>query len=444
MAQTEQGSEASGPISLQQQAARLLALLRPLLADPLAAIPLRLTASLFDFYISAQERQTCIQAGETARALASLLHNRGDNPLREQEQLQVAVLIDTLVQDLAPRYDEAGDEHRPLVTPVPPSLANVNARVAVCVDHAALRFILREALAAASFDPVVFDTLDALAGVTDVTVPAAMVVELGLCRLDPRASAIFANLRDRFSPPPHLVCIALAEDTPARLDAVRLGATRVLGLPIDAARLISVLKGITLQVPHAPFSVVLVDDDPFLAEICRDGLEEAGIRVWVAHDPVRAPALIRDVRPDLVLCDIFMPGCNGLELLALLRQDDDFVETPIVLLSSDPGVARRLEALNLGADDFLMKPVDMSLLVSVVLARARRSRTLRRSRGELHRLRERVKALEAARYPDAFLPAGTIVDFEGNAETINLDDYVVSVVEAGGKRGWARGGPTGE
>lgn len=439
MAQAEQAREAPGPMSLQQQAERLLALLRPLLADPQAAIPQRLVASLFDFYISAQERNACVQAGETARSLASLLHNWGDRPLREQDRLQVDVLLDTLLQDLSPQHDAIRDELRPLVTPVPPSLATVNSRIALYVDNAALRVILREALAGAGFDPIVFDSLEALAGVTDATVPAAIIAELSLCRLNPQTAAVFSNLRDRFSPSPHLVCIAPAADIAARLDAVRLGATRVLGLPIDAARLIAVLKGITLQVPHRPYGVVLVDDDPFLAELCRDGLTEAGIRTWVVHDPLQAPAVIRDVRPDLVVCDIFMPGCNGLELLAVLRQDDELIETPIVLLSSDPDVGRRLEALNLGADDFLMKPVDMSLLVSVIVARARRARTLRRSRSELHRLQERVRALEGALHPDTPQAAGTIVDFEGSAETINLDDYVVSVVEPGGKRRWARG-----
>ena len=51
-----------------------------------------------------------------------------------------------------------------------------------------------------------------------------------------------------------------------------------LPLPLDTARLVAILKGVTVQVPPRPFRVVLVDDDPFLAEVCRDGLEESGIR----------------------------------------------------------------------------------------------------------------------------------------------------------------------
>ena len=60
-----------------------------------------------------------------------------------------------------------------------------------------------------------------------------------------------------------------------------------------------------------------------------------------------APAEVRAFQPDVVICDIFMPGCNGLELLSLLRQDDELIDTPILLLSSDAELERRLEALNL-------------------------------------------------------------------------------------------------
>ena len=195
----------------------------------------------------------------------------------------------------------------------------------------------------------------------------------------------------------------------------------------------------TVQVPPRPFRVVLVDDDPFLAEVCRDGLEESGIRTRVVADPLLAPAEVRAFQPDVVICDIFMPGCNGLELLSLLRQDDELIDTPILLLSSDAELERRLEALNLGADEFLMKPIDMSLLVAAVTARARRARTLKRSRSELRRLHERVRELEMRGSDASRETSGTIADFDTANETINLDDYVVSVVDEHGKRRWARG-----
>ena len=132
--------------TLRQQADRLKALVRPLLADPAAPMPPRLTASLFDFYITAQEQRCCLQAAETARSLASLLHGRGDRPLRDEERLQVTVLLETLQQDLAPADVQAAETHRPLVTPIAPTEPTVNARVALFMDNALLCIMLREAL----------------------------------------------------------------------------------------------------------------------------------------------------------------------------------------------------------------------------------------------------------------------------------------------------------
>ncbi|MDQ5904601.1 MAG: hypothetical protein QG672_2195, partial [Pseudomonadota bacterium] len=175
--------------------------------------------------------------------------------------------------------------------------------------------------------------------------------------------------------------------------------------------------------------VFMVEDDPFLGEVYREGLTDAGIETEVANDPLLAPERIAAFEPDLIISDIFMPGCNGLELLALLRQDDALADTPIMLLSSDPEIERRLEALNLGADDFITKPVDMSLLIAAVVAHAKRARMLKRSRSEYRRIVQRMREIEPDRGDGQ--PGASDADVELNLlfpEIINMDDYVVREV----------------
>ncbi len=178
----------------------------------------------------------------------------------------------------------------------------------------------------------------------------------------------------------------------------------------------------------------MVEDDPFLGEVYREGLSEAGIETEVINDPLQAPARIAEFQPDLVISDIFMPGCNGLELLALLRQDDALADTPILLLSSDPEVDRRLEALNLGADDFLTKPVDMSLLVAVVSGHAKRARMLKRSRSEYRRILQHVREIEPELARDLVDAADADIELDLLfPEVINMDDFVVK--RAKGRKG---------
>lgn len=416
-------------IALQQLIARIRALVAPVLATPEAPVPEELTAALFEFHIAAKSLHCLEDAAESARSLASLLHQCSARAPDEQERVQISVLIGNLMRELAPDVVQSlPAAPRPLVTPIAPSSATVNRRIALYVDSGAMLVVLRETLTQAGFLPEAVDSLETLAACDDANRPAAIIADLGLCELNPLSTAVFATLRRRFSPPPHLFCVAASDDIPARLQAVRLGATRFLAQPLDTARLVAILKGVTVQTPPEPFRVAMVEDDPFLSEVYREGLSEAGIEVCPILDPLVAPARIAEFRPDLIVSDLFMPGCNGFELLSLLRQDDALADTPILLLSSEPDVARRLEALNLGADDFLTKPVDISLLVATVAARARRARMLKRSRSEYRRLLQRVREMEAylpENCPGRAEEPAVELDDMLFTETINMDDYVV-------------------
>lgn len=416
--------------TLPQQIDRIRFLVAPVLFSPEAEIPPQLTAALLDFHVATKDEPLFEQAGETARSLASLLHHLGSSVPNEQERVQVSVLLESLLQEMVPgEADVHADSRRPLVTPIVPSSPTRNLRIALYVDSVSLLVMLREALAQAGFEPVTFDSLEALAASSGEHCPAAIIADLGLCQLLPESAEIFADLRRRLSPAPHLFCVAASNDIPARLEAVRLGATRFLAQPVDAARLVAVLKGVTIQTPLKPYRVVIVEDDPFLAEVYRDGLESVGVDTCVVNDPLMAPDQIVAFQPDLVVSDLFMPGCNGFELLALLRQDDALADTPILLLSSEPDVERRMEALDLGADDFLTKPVDMSLLISTVMARAKRARTLKRSRSEYRRILQRMREMEPYLPEDFAGRSDTDVEFDTFiSETINMDDFIVGEV----------------
>jgi PleD family two-component response regulator len=93
----------------------------------------------------------------------------------------------------------------------------------------------------------------------------------------------------------------------------------------------------------------------------------------VTH-PLRVMELLFEFRPDLILMDINMPDCNGIELAGVIRQKDVFFRIPIIFLTSQSTYDRRLLALQGGGDDFLAKPVRADLLVSSLKSRAERAR----------------------------------------------------------------------
>jgi two-component system, OmpR family, alkaline phosphatase synthesis response regulator PhoP len=117
-------------------------------------------------------------------------------------------------------------------------------------------------------------------------------------------------------------------------------------------------------------TILVVDDEPQIAEIVRDYLRLAGFDAIVAGDGVRALELARGRRPDLVVLDLGIPGLDGIEVTRALRRESD---VPIIMLTARVEEDDRLRGLEIGADDYVTKPFSPRELVARVRAVLRRS-----------------------------------------------------------------------
>ncbi|MDH4051228.1 MAG: response regulator, partial [Rubrivivax sp.] len=116
--------------------------------------------------------------------------------------------------------------------------------------------------------------------------------------------------------------------------------------------------------PLLDAKVMMVDDEPLMTELLQAHLEEEGYSNFVVcNDPRHALAILRRERPGVLLLDLMMPEVSGFELLEALRTDRDLRYTPVIVLTAAAGADSKLRALQLGATDFLSKPVDASELV---------------------------------------------------------------------------------
>ncbi len=121
--------------------------------------------------------------------------------------------------------------------------------------------------------------------------------------------------------------------------------------------------------------VLLVEDEELVGTMVRMNLEGEGYQVsWVRDGEDGLAAGLRE-QFDLILLDIALPGRDGLELLGELRSGG--VTTPVLMLTARTEVKVRVEALDLGADDYLPKPFDVSELLARVRALVRRSQSER-------------------------------------------------------------------
>jgi PleD family two-component response regulator/EAL domain-containing protein (putative c-di-GMP-specific phosphodiesterase class I) len=135
---------------------------------------------------------------------------------------------------------------------------------------------------------------------------------------------------------------------------------------------------------EAPYRVLVVEDDPSQALFAEGVLRGAGIHTCCVRVSAEVMPAMDDFRPDLVLMDLHMPLMSGTQLTTLIRAHPAFTHTPIVFLTGDQDPERQFEALELGADDFLSKPIRPRHLMAAVHSRIKRARTLARQREHDH------------------------------------------------------------
>jgi DNA-binding response OmpR family regulator len=117
--------------------------------------------------------------------------------------------------------------------------------------------------------------------------------------------------------------------------------------------------------------ILLVEDDKKIARMVKRGLEAEGFTVEVALDGAQGLWLATEGSYDLIVLDILLPGRNGFQICADLREKGDW--TPILMLTAKNGDLDEAEALDTGADDYITKPFSFAVLVARVRALLRRS-----------------------------------------------------------------------
>jgi DNA-binding response OmpR family regulator len=119
--------------------------------------------------------------------------------------------------------------------------------------------------------------------------------------------------------------------------------------------------------------ILIADDEQDLVLALRQALQDDGYQVLVAYDGLQALNLARRGRPDLIVLDVNMPELTGLEVCRRLRRDPRLLGVPILFLTVHSRIEERVAGLDLGSDDYVVKPFDLRELKARVRALLRRS-----------------------------------------------------------------------
>ncbi|MFV3074539.1 diguanylate cyclase [Niveispirillum fermenti] len=222
---------------------------------------------------------------------------------------------------------------------------------------------------------VSFDDPDRFRAAVRQDRPAALLVDI-ICGDNPDAGCQTVAAMGAEGTLPPTIFLSSRDDFQARLGAVRAGGLGYLAKPVDPAMLAERLDQVIGRDLARPYRVLIIDDDEIVSAEYATAMGAAGMEVRTLSDAAGAVEAIRGFLPDLLVLDQRMPGCTGLELAAVLRQQEGMASLPILFLTAATELGDKRLALDVGAEDLLLKPVALPLLVTQVRARIRRARLL--------------------------------------------------------------------
>ncbi|MCK5672009.1 MAG: diguanylate cyclase [Spirochaetales bacterium] len=204
-----------------------------------------------------------------------------------------------------------------------------------------------------------------------------VIVNSAFIEKDITAGKKLYNMKKGYSNYISYIFVANRDDFDLRLKTVKSGGDAYIVLPLDTGELVDKIDKLTSKMNHPPFHVLLIDDDPEQIAYYALVLQQAGMITSVASDPKRVIEVLVESKPEIIILDMYMPICNGIELAAIIRQHEAFLTIPIIFLSAEHSEEKQLEAMKSGADDFLTKPIRPDNLITRINAKAARSRNLR-------------------------------------------------------------------
>ncbi|HBG07159.1 MAG: hypothetical protein A2075_08210 [Geobacteraceae bacterium GWC2_58_44] len=293
------------------------------------------------------------------------LQMQGQLELMEREALNLepAPATDLQALDLVAASEEATSREQKVVY--------------LCEDDSFQRMALSTQIGCFGFQTIAFGELDQLHQAVKNAPPDAIVMDMMFSGVPMAGAEMVARIQSERQTPIPTVFISSQDDFSYRLSAVRAGSSAYFVKPVNATELSATLSTLTTVEKPEPYRVMIVDDDTHLLQLYATILQGVGMVTLELDDPLQVTSHLGEFQPDLILTDMNMPGCNGMELAKTIRQSGDCLSIPIVFLSTETDVGLHRSAMSMGGDEFLTKPIKPEHLISAVAVRAERMKVIR-------------------------------------------------------------------
>ena len=249
--------------------------------------------------------------------------------------------------------------------------------VYLCEDDPIQRLNLATQIGCFGFEVVSFGELDQFRKAIRSGHPDVIIMDVVYPGLPSGGTDVIREIQAGLERETPTVFISSQSDLPSRLAALRAGSSAYFVKPVNITDLCTTLHTLTTREVTEPYRIMIVDDDPLISEMTAVILEGAGMETRSLNDPLLALPRLLEFKPDLILMDMYMPGCNGMELAKAIRQIDTYFSIPIIFLSGETDTDAQFEARRMGGDEFLIKPIKPDHLISTVTVLAERMKIIR-------------------------------------------------------------------
>jgi len=265
----------------------------------------------------------------------------------------------------------------PAMAPPVPS-ASPRARSVLFVEHdAEVAQVVSRSLTHFGFAPRVFPAATGVQEALSRGDAAALLVDLSLPRRRGGAVELVTGLRNECPEMPPVVFLGAKDDWESRLRAVRAGGDAFVPKPVDVDRLVDTLGGLTTWEDAGPFRVLIVAETSRSADHLARVLRSNGVLAQPVTSPSHVLQAMVALLPDVIVVDLRQDQQPAVEMTQVLRQHHWFSGIPFVMLSLAPSIEAQVRILGNGPDDFVDRTRGSEHLVTVIRARARRSRMAR-------------------------------------------------------------------
>ena len=206
--------------------------------------------------------------------------------------------------------------------------------------------------------------------------PEAVLLDLAGKAIATKEQTLLGEL-SACTPPVPVIVFGAKDNLGERVKISSLGGRGFLPPTMTTPQILDVVTEVLARVRRSETKVLAVDDDPLILKAIRNILEPWGIEVVTLADPREFWSTLEAVMPDLLILDLEMPYISGLELCRVVRNDLHWAELPILFLTVHQDAATMQQVFEVGADDYVSKPIVIPELLARINNRLERSQLLR-------------------------------------------------------------------